>query len=124
MIQPPLVMNRALSEHRDRQGPLERLLKEKLYWSGLRQGPVAGAIITNERSSSNQSALANRTEPCQLLVAFDLDQSFGNLSIGRGNLLLDAADLQIRIGYGAFALFDLAFGDKAFRKQFARLIAA
>src|SRR5882762_9868996 len=50
MVEMPLVVNRALSEHGDRQWPFECLLKKNLDLSRLRKHPRSRAAVTNERS--------------------------------------------------------------------------
>src|SRR5438067_11044489 len=50
MIQSPLIVNCALSKHRDRQRSFESLLKETLNRRSLAQQPMTCAGVTNERA--------------------------------------------------------------------------
>src|SRR5207244_13191693 len=85
---------------------------------------MAGAIITNKRGGSNECTLAHRSKLCRLLLSFDFDQRFSDLSIGCRDLLLHSGDFQVGMRDCAFTLFDIAFCDKAGGKEFVRLISA
>src|SRR5215831_2825233 len=106
MIQTPLVMNRALPKHGDRQWMLESLLKKALDYSCLRQEPVAGTGVANERSSPDHTALRNRAHFGQLLFRLDLNEHLRDLSIRAADLLLNSADFELSFAQRLFRLLD------------------
>src|SRR3981081_825670 len=117
MIEMPLIVNRTLAEYRDRQRPLECLLKETLDIAGLRKDPRSRAAITNEGSGFDQPTFGKAAELRDLFVAFDLDQYLGNLRIGAGDLCLCFSDFQIGVRQRVFCLLDLALRYQPVSKQ-------
>src|SRR4051812_22885440 len=88
MIQSPLIMDRALAEHRNWQWMLERLLKESFDRRRLAQQPMTSPGITNERPGGNKRAAPHRAELGHLFLSFNLDQRLRNLRIRAADLLL------------------------------------
>src|SRR5437870_9778923 len=87
MIQSPLIVNRALSKHRNRQRSFESLLKETLYQRCLSQQPMTRAGVTDERAGGNKRAAPHWAELGHLFLSFNLDQRLRDLRIGAVDLL-------------------------------------
>src|SRR6266704_4926162 len=104
MIETPLIMNRSLAKHRDRQRPFECLLKKRFDLSRLREHPRTRASVANERSAANSCSFRNATKFSNFLVAFDLDQRLRDLRVCGSDLILDAADFQLCFGHGTLRL--------------------
>src|ERR1051326_9606702 len=74
MVQSPLIVNRALAEHRYRQRMLERLLKKGFDGRCLAQQPMTRARITYERARGHKCAPPHWPQLGHLFLSFNLDQ--------------------------------------------------
>src|SRR6185436_8449621 len=93
MIETPAIVNRTLTKHCDRQGPLERVLEKALHFPRIRQGPRRPAVEANHCRGAYKSTSRNWPAPGYFGFSFRLEQRVGNLRVGGGHPLLDLSYL-------------------------------
>jgi len=120
MVQAPAIVNRTLTENRDRQLAMKRVLKEALNFVSLAEIPARTAGETNVRRGADKSLLGETQVLGDLLVRGLLDQYGRDLIVGAGHLATGFSDLLLCRNQCSLVFFDLRLRDESFRKQLLR----
>src|SRR6266480_1008990 len=122
MVQPPAVMNCALSQDGNRQRVAKLLPEEGIDHSRLRYRPGTTAVKANESTRSDHASLGNTPDLSHLPIGFNLNEDLCHLRIGRAHLLTHFVEFRFGIGYCFITGVEVAFGDQTLLEEFFALL--